>query len=74
MKIVIDIPEDAYNNKTLVNYFGCYSEKLNELIYNAPTNTFDKIINKIEQARDKDKLCKYPYYRCIDIIKEEIEK
>lgn len=32
-----------------------------------------RIINKIEQARDKDKLCKYPYYRCIDIIKEEIK-
>ena len=30
----------------------------------------DKIITQIEQVRDKDKLCEYPYNRCIRIIEE----
>lgn len=30
----------------------------------------DRIITQIEQVRDKDKLCEYPYNRCIRIIKE----
>lgn len=34
MKLIIDIPEEKYNNKTLVNYFGCYSDKLDSVIYN----------------------------------------
>lgn len=29
----------------------------------------DSIIADIEAARDKDKLCEYPYNRCIDIIR-----
>lgn len=28
----------------------------------------DRIITQIEQARDKDKLCEYPYNRCIRIV------
>lgn len=31
----------------------------------------DSIIADIEAARDKDKLCEYPYNRCIDILKKE---
>lgn len=27
-------------------------------------------IRKIEEARDKDKLCEYPYNRCIRILRE----
>ena len=27
-------------------------------------------IRKIEEARDKDKLCEYPYNRCINILKD----
>lgn len=30
----------------------------------------DEIIKRIEQTRDKDKLCEYPYNRCIDIVRE----
>lgn len=37
------------------------------------TDILDRIITQIEQARDKDKLCEYPYNRCINIIKEEIK-
>lgn len=38
------------------------------------TDTLDRIITQIEQVRDKDKLCKYPYNRCIRIIEEYKEK
>ena len=34
MKIVIDIPEEEYNTRQLVHYFGCYSDKLDLVIYN----------------------------------------
>lgn len=34
MKIVIDIPEDEYNTGQLLHYFGCYSDKLDLVIYN----------------------------------------
>ena len=37
------------------------------------TDTLDKIITQIEQVRDKDKLCEYPYVRCINILKEVLE-
>ena len=33
-------------------------------------DTLDRIITQIEQVRDKDKLCEYPYNRCIKIIEE----
>ena len=36
-------------------------------------HVIDEIIIRIEQTRDKDKLCEYPYNRCINIIKEEIK-
>lgn len=38
------------------------------------TDTLDRIITQIEQTRDKDKLCEYPYNRCIRIIEEYKEK
>lgn len=34
MKLIIDIPKDKFNNRTLVNFFGCYSDKLDSVIYN----------------------------------------
>lgn len=34
------------------------------------SDALDKIINKIEQTRDKDKIAEYPYNRCIRIIEE----
>lgn len=33
----------------------------------------DSIIADIEAARDKDKLCIYPYNRCIDILRRSGE-
>ena len=33
-------------------------------------HVIDEIIIRIEQTRDKDKLCEYPYNRCIKIIRE----
>ena len=33
-------------------------------------HVIDEIIIRIEQTRDKDKLCEYPYNRCIDIVRE----
>ena len=35
-----------------------------------PREKIEQAIKKIEQARDKDKLCEYPYNRCIKIIEE----
>lgn len=34
MKLVIEIPEEEYNTGQLVHYFGCYSDKLDLVIYN----------------------------------------
>ena len=34
MEIVINIPDEIYNTKVnLVNYFGCYSDRLDNIIY-----------------------------------------
>lgn len=33
----------------------------------------DSIIADIEATRDKDKLCKYPYNRCINIINKAVD-
>lgn len=33
MQIVIDVPEEAYNTGQLLHYFGCYSEKLDLVLY-----------------------------------------
>ena len=34
MKLIIDIDEKAYKDGQLCNFFRCYSEKLDEIIYN----------------------------------------
>jgi hypothetical protein len=34
MQIVIDVPEEEYNTRQLLHYFGCYSDKLDLVIYN----------------------------------------
>lgn len=47
------------------------TEFVEQLLPVTPTSdAFDKIINKIEQTRDKDKIAEYPYNRCIRIIEE----
>lgn len=53
MKLVIDIPEEDYKNRTLVHFFNCYSKELDEIIYNGTPlpkghgrlKDIDKIIN-----------------------------
>lgn len=34
LELVIKIPEEEYNTGRLVHYFGCYSDKLDLVIYN----------------------------------------
>jgi len=34
------------------------------------SNAKVEIIRRIEDTKSKDKLCEYPYIRCIDIVKE----
>lgn len=34
MKLIIDVPEEEYSTRQLVHYFGCYSDKLDLVIYN----------------------------------------
>ena len=34
MQIVIDIPDENYKKDNLIYFFGCYSEKLDEVIKN----------------------------------------
>ena len=34
MQLAIEIPEEEYNTRQLVHYFGCYSNKLDLVIYN----------------------------------------
>ena len=51
MKIVIDVPEEEYNTGQLVHYFGCYSEKLDLVIYNGtPLNEYKRVANKIDTS------------------------
>ena len=49
-------------------YDYCRVEAL-EMAINA-LNAKAEIINRIEDTKSKDKLCEYPYIRCIDIVKE----
>ena len=34
----------------------------------------EEAIRRMEEARDKDKLCEYPYNRCIRILREVMDK
>lgn len=69
-EIVIKIPDELYNHaKDVYNRTITPNEQIiiRDSIVNAiPLNS---IISEIEQARDKDKLCEYPYNRCIDILR-----
>lgn len=33
----------------------------------------DEVVGKIEDMRAKDYFCKYPYSKCIDVLKENIK-
>lgn len=54
MKLIIDIPEEDYKNRTLINYFKCYSTELDKIIYDgtpleAQPNRCDSCIHSEEQ-------------------------
>lgn len=34
MKLIIDIPEEAYRDRKMSLYFGCYSGQLHSTLYN----------------------------------------
>ena len=59
---------EMYNNPFK---YQTLSNMIDELLKQQPCeDTLDRIIDRIEQVRDKDKLCEYPYNRCIRIIEE----
>lgn len=51
---------------------GVYEFETIEMLIRAFKNgtPLDSIIADIEAARDKDKLCEYPYNRCIEIMRK----
>lgn len=66
MQIVINIDQIYY--KIIKNeVVHGHDYKPYNLIANG--TPLDSIIADIEMARDKDKLCEYPYNRCIDILR-----
>lgn len=73
MKLIVDIPDEVYEHaKDYYNRRMTSDEesKMRHIIANG--TPLDSIIADIEAARDKDKLCEYPYNRCINIIKKVV--
>ena len=69
--------EDAIRREDAIRIASINSMPVNEcvrLIKELPSvkpqPKIDEIIKRIEETRDKDKLCEYPYNRCIDIVRE----
>ena len=60
MQIVIDIPEEIVKRKDFVNYFGCYSATLDEVLMNG------KILSTKYMTKDDFiyalKTCEYTVY------------
>lgn len=69
--------ERVINDSFTNNYglAGNYERETLEMLITAFENStpLDSIIADIEAARDKDKLCEYPYNRCINIIKKAVD-
>lgn len=83
MKLIIDLTESELaklEEITKTSFYGAeidseVSDAISKLLESHPCeDTLDRIITRIEQVRDKDKLCEYPYNRCIRIIEEYKEK
>ena len=78
MEIVIKIPNRYYEMLKDFNFEiidgRCNYKTIQIQVVNAIKNgtPLDSIIADIEAARDKDKLCEYPYNRCINIIKKAV--
>lgn len=74
MKLVIDMPDEVYGHaKDVYNRTLTPNDEI--IIRDSIVNAIplDNIIAEIEQARDKDKLCEYPYNRCIKILKKAVD-
>lgn len=62
MKLIIEVPEEEYNTRQLLHYFGCYSDKLDLVIYNGTPLPeghgrivdIDEVIKCIEEAQGAD--------------------
>lgn len=70
MKIMVEISErlkdiaDKEDEKSFSDFAYVVMDSIKNGI------PLDSIIADIEAARDKDKLCEYPYVRCVEIIKK----
>ena len=56
MQILIDVPEEEYNTGQLVHYFGCYSDKLDLVIYNGTPVDLEGLKSDMKALN-----CGYPY-------------
>ena len=65
VKLIIDIPTNQYNSIVFEDI-----DKLRECVKNGIVINVDALIARIEEMKSKDKLCEYPYVRCIEAIKE----
>lgn len=68
MKLIIDIQSDFYKNIGRIKNGSIASQNILNAVKVA--TPLDSIIADIEATRDKDKLCEYPYVRCVEIIKK----
>jgi len=51
MKLIIDIPEENYKKDNLIHFFGCYSEKLDEVIKNGiPYETVTEFADRCREC------------------------
>lgn len=76
MKLIIDIPKEMYEGYVVVSLGRGNGKTITDNLLRAikKGTPLDSIIADIESARDKDKLCEYPYNRCIEIIKKAGDK
>ena len=77
MKIVIEVPEDMYNNGQLDKFFGCSSKKLDEVICTGTPLPkghgrlvdMSEVIVKLMQYYDREKTIG----QCLDEVPTVIE-
>lgn len=82
MKLIIDLTESELaklEEITKTSFYGAeidseVSDAISKLLESHHCDDVTKAIKLMEEARDKDKLCEYPYNRCINIVKEELNE
>jgi hypothetical protein len=67
MRLIIEISDEYYNVLKNIESNKLLSEVHRAIRQGVPV---ERVIEEIEQAKEKDKLCKYPYSRSIEIIRE----